>query len=267
MCNAFSCICPEVGEVVWKLGTDSHSDLIREAGLRDDTNDPKHMTFAKIEITPDNNDYRKPDKWTLHIDETITPAWWNKAYEASCWDAHKAWCKQLYKILDVDKVIVNPFKDVKPPKKIGKKHIKLLRKWDSVWASVRASVGASAGDSAGDSVWDSVGASVRASAWDSVGASVRASVRANVWDSVWASAWDSVWASVWAQVGSLYNIPRDQWKYCEKLTGKGCPFQSAVDLWNLGLVPSFDGKTYRLHGGPKAEVMFEIGVKELKEYK
>jgi len=85
-------------------------------GFRDDANDPKHMTFAKIEITPDNKDYRKPDKWTLHIDENITPSWWSPAYEAACLDAHKAWCKQLYKIFDTKKEIANPFK-IKPPKK------------------------------------------------------------------------------------------------------------------------------------------------------
>ena len=223
MCNAFSCICPEVGEVVWKLGMDSHAELIKKVGFRDDTNNPQNMTFAKIEITPDNKDYRKPDKWTLHIDETITPTWWNKAYEAACWDAHKEWCNQLYKILDTKKEIVNPFTKIKPPKKILKKHIKMLQR--------SASVG------------------------DSVGASV------------WASVWASVRASVWASVGSLFDIPRDQWKHCEKLTGQGYPFQDSVDLWNLGLVPSFDGKVWRLHGGPKAEVLFEIGAKELKEYK
>jgi len=215
MCKAFSCICPEVGEVIWKLGMDSHVDLISKAGLKDDTNDSNHLTFAKIEITPNNRDYRHPDKWTLHIDESITPSWWSKGYEAACWDAHNAWCRQLYKILDIKKEVVNPFKDVKPPKKITEKHIKLLQKWDSVGSSV------------GSSVWD----------------------------------------SVWASVGSLFDIPRDQWKYCEKLTGQGYPFQSAVDLWKLGLVPSFDGKVWRLHGGPKAEVLFKIGVDELREYK
>ena len=25
------------------------------------------------------------------------------------------------------------------------------------------------------------------------------------------------------------------------------PFQPCIDLWNLGLVPSFDGTTWRLH--------------------
>jgi len=319
MCKAFSCICPEGGAVIWKLGVDSHAELIHKAGLRDYTSDPKHMTFAKIEITPNNGDYHKPDKWTLHIDESITPTWWSTGYEAYCWDAHQAWCQQLYKILDTKKEIVNPFKDVKPPKKIGKKHIKLLQKqdsvWASVWASVRASVGDSVWDSVRDSVWDSVwdsvrdsvGDGVRNSVWGSVRGSVRASVRASVGDSVWgsvrdnvgdsvwgsirasvgdsvgdgirASVWDSVrdsarhsvrdsvWDSIWIQIGSLFNIPRGTWQSCEKLTDQGYPFQSCVDLWNLGLVPSFDGRVWRLHGGPKVAVLFEIGGDKLRKYK
>ena len=34
-------------------------------------------------------------------------------------------------------------------------------------------------------------------------------------------------------------------------------FQAVVDLWNKGLVPSFDGKVWRLHGGPDGKVLWE----------
>jgi len=103
-----------------------------------------------------------------------------------------------------------------------------------------------------------VGDSVRASVWDSVWASVRASV----WDSVRASVWDSVWASV----GSHFTIPRADWKYTEKIKTKGYPFQSAVELWKIGLVPSFDGKIWRLHGGKDAKVLFEISAVKLRKW-
>jgi hypothetical protein len=153
---------------------------------------------------------------------------------------------------------------------------------DSVWVnvrdSVRDSVGASVWDSVRDSVRDSVGASVGDSVWVSVGASVGASVRDSVWvsvrDSVGASVWDSVWDSVWVSVrdsvgnsvgasvrasvwvsvrdsvgvyiGSLFNI----WN-------GGYKFQPAVDLWKRGFVASFDGKTWRLHSGKKAKIVYE----------
>jgi len=126
----------------------------------------------------------------------------------------------------------------------------MLKQWASVSASVSASVWASVSASVG--VWDSVWASVSAS----VGTSVRASVSARG---------ASVGDSVWAYVGSLFpNITR--WKYAGCFTASGgviahepgiYPFQSAANLWRRGLVPSYDGKQWRLHSGPTAEIVWE----------
>ena len=93
--------------------------------------------------------------------------------------------------------------------KVYKKDIELLEKWDSVR----------------DSVWDSVRDSVGDSVWDSVGDSVRDSVR--------------------AYISSFFNL--EKWKYIEHKKGVN-PFQSAIDLWERGLVPSYDGEIWRLHG-------------------
>jgi len=102
-------------------------------------------------------------------------------------------------------------------------------------------------------------ASVRDSVWDSVEASVGASVGASVWDSVWDSVGDSVWASVWdsvgAYIGSLFPAIT-KWEYVNHTPGV-YPFQSAVDLWRRGLVPSYSGGVWRLHSGPKAEIVWE----------
>ena len=35
------------------------------------------------------------------------------------------------------------------------------------------------------------------------------------------------------------------------------PFQPAIDLWEMGYVPSFDGKTWRLHAGKDARIVWE----------
>lgn len=110
---------------------------------------------------------------------------------------------------------------------------KLLQEWRKVRASVV----------------DSVMASILASVWGSVLVSVRASVvdsvRVSVWASVGASDWDSVWDSVWAYISSLFtNIKK--WKYVNHEDGVN-PFKSCIDLWKGGYVPSFDGKTWRLH--------------------
>jgi hypothetical protein len=109
-------------------------------------------------------------------------------------------------------------------KEVTQNDLKLLKKWDSVWASV--------GDSVGASVWDSV--------WDSVG------------DSVWASVWASVWDSVWAYTATFVDT---KYKYNLK---------PAQELWNKGLVGSFDGNAWRLHGA-NGKVLKEITREELKK--
>jgi len=190
------------------------------------------------------------------------------------------------------KEIVHPFelKKTKP----NKHDIKQLKKWDSVRDSVgdsvrdsvrgsvgypgRDSVGDSVRGSVGNSIWDSVGGSVRNSIWGSVGASVGNSI----WDSVGGSVWDSVgnsvrnsiWysvrASVWDSIGaytsSFTDLKRNQWQYTEniKTTDKN-PFNPCIKLWEKGLVPSFDGKIWRLHSGKNADIVFEITKKELEK--
>jgi hypothetical protein len=137
---------------------------------------------------------------------------------------------------------VHPFEVNPMPLEDAKK---LLEEWKKVRGSDRYSVWNSVWDSVMDSVrasiWDSVMDLVWASIWDSVGASVRASVMASVGASVMASIWDSVGA----YVSSLFpNIKK--WKYINHKEGVN-PFKSCIDLWKGGYVPSFDGKTWRLH--------------------
>jgi hypothetical protein len=63
---------------------------------------------------------------------------------------------------------------------------------------------------------------------------------------------------VWAYTGSFFLLPREAWKYTEKIETEGYPFQPCVTLWEQGLVPSFDGKTWRLHGGKDdAKILYE----------
>ena len=156
-----------------------------------------------------------------------------------------------------DKMDWNYFEGCYPidPRKINvpfdrEKALSLLRAWSSVK------------DSVGASVWDSVWASVWASVWDSVIASVWDSVIASVWDSVIASVGDSVWYSVSAYVSSLFpNITK--WLYIDHEEGTN-PFQPGVDLWMMGLIPSFDGKVWRLHKGKKMGVVLEISKEDLE---
>jgi len=131
--------------------------------------------------------------------------------------------------------------------------------WDSVMDSARDSVGYSVRDSVGNSVENSVGNSVGNSVWNSVMDSAR--------DSVGYSVWDSVWDFVRAYTGSFFGLKRKDWKYTSKIRTTDYPFRSAVTLWEMGLVPSFDGEIWRLHGGKNAEVLFQISQKDLKKWK
>jgi hypothetical protein len=231
MCKAFSCIVTEDCHARWKFGVDGHEDIVQAFGLKDDG-----VSFARVEIAPANGLYLTPDEWVFKIDEQSKPKWWNPAHEAEARGAWTDWKKRLDKIL-IYKPIIHPFRDIAPPKKITKKHLAQLKQW----ASVRASVWASVWDSVGDGVW----------------ASVRASVRDGVWDSVWDSVGASVRDSVGAYTGTFFKLPLKSWLYTENIKAKGYPFQPAADLWGMGLIPSFDGKKWRLHGGPKGKVLWE----------
>ena len=90
-----------------------------------------------------------------------------------------------------------------------------------------------------------------------------ASVRDSVWDSVGASVWASVWASVRDSVGAYLSsfFQLDEWKDIEHEHGVN-PFQPCIDLWAAGLVPSFDGKKWRLHSGKKAAIVYKQGEKD-----
>ena len=138
------------------------------------------------------------------------------------------------------KPIMNPL-ELPKVEQVTDEQIGWLKEWNSVMALVGASVRDSVWDSVGASVWASVRASVWASVRDSVWDSVRDSVGASVWDSVW----DSVRSSIRAYISAFFNI---KYEY---------DFSSAVKLWEAGLVPSFDGTTWRLHSGEKADVVYE----------
>lgn len=69
--------------------------------------------------------------------------------------------------------------------------------------------------------------------------------------------WDSVGDSVGAYTGTFFLLPRDAWKYTENVKTDEYPFLPLVKLWEQGLVPSFDGKKWRLHGGEDAMILWK----------
>ena len=70
------------GDIIYDLNTTSYEDLIEKAGVVDDTTDTDELSFVKIAISP-NNDVFSED-WSLKIDQSIEPNWFNEEYERKC---------------------------------------------------------------------------------------------------------------------------------------------------------------------------------------
>jgi hypothetical protein len=213
---------------------DSHSLICKHYKLDEDKCNkyefnPLRKIFKTDDLHSQVNDVAQAEEWVRQLD-------------------FKKVCEPL-----VIKNIVNPFA-LPEVTEITPEMIELLKQWnsvrDSVWASVRDSVRASVWTSVRDSVWasvrDSVWASVRDSVRASVWTSVRDSVGASVGDSVGASVGASVWDSVWAYISSFFAI---EYKH---------DYSSCVKLWEMGLVPSYDGTAWRLHTGKNAKVVYEM---------
>jgi hypothetical protein len=73
---------------------------------------------------------------------------------------------------------------------------------------------------------------------------------------LWASVGDSVWASVGASVVAyISTFFAIEYEY---------DLSPAIRLWERGIVASFDGKTWRLHSGKDAQVIYQINKEELE---
>ena len=136
------------------------------------------------------------------------------------------------------KPIVNPF-IISRSDEVSEQEIKLLDEWIKVNELVN------------DSVMKSVDDSVRDCADDSVRDCARNFVDRSVWASIW---WDIDY-SVLGYISSFFILK--SWKGFNHLPKNQNPFQSGIDLWEAGLVPSFNGKTWRLHSGKTAKIVYE----------
>ena len=59
-----------------------------------------------------------------------------------------------------------------------------------------------------------------------------------------------------AYVSSFFDLKN--WKHIDHKEGEN-PFQPYIDLWELGLIPSFNGKTCRLHNMTNdGKVIYEL---------
>lgn len=219
--------------------TDSHTSICAIYGLDEDkTNKWEYNVFDKV-LSKDqintSNDYEQVYQKVTSLDfKNIVP--------------------EL-----IIKPIINPFRDIAKVETVTQEQIQLLNNWAAVWAAVSASVWDTVRDTVGDFMGESVWDSVRACVWDTMRDSTAVDVWYSVSDSVRPSVWnsmrDSVWASVSAYFSSFFKLK--EWKYTNNEPFIN-PFQSGIELWEMGLVPSFDGKIWRLHSGKNADIVYEM---------
>ena len=211
-----------------EVEVDSHSTIAKHFGLNEDI-------CNKYEYNCFTSKFRV-DQINSEVDDSLQAEEW----------VRKLGFKKVIEPLII-KPIVHPF-ELPKVEMVTDEHIEWLKQWIPVRFYMRdfgeSSVRASVRDSVWNSVWNPV--------WDSVRASVWASVRASVWASVRASVWASVGDSARAYVSSFFSIKYDY------------DFTPCVKLWEAGLVPSFDGTTWRLHSGKNADVVYEWKVMEVK---
>ena len=184
------------------------------------------------------------DRWSKYEYNPLTKEFTvDQGVEGHDHEAAENWVQHLNFKTVVEPLVIKKIRNplTGSAKKVTDKEIALLDQWIKVRDSIRISVW----DSIRDSVGDSVGALVRGSVWYSVSNSVWYSVSDSVRDSIGDSVWDSIWNLTWAYISSFFKIQYEH------------DFSSAVKLWNAGFVPSFDEKTWRLHSGKKAEIVYE----------
>jgi hypothetical protein len=75
MCQPASMIIRKGQRPYWSPNTESHTELVKELGLRDDTLDPQ---FVRVEIGPTNGDMNTPlDKWQYRLEQDLRPDWYD----------------------------------------------------------------------------------------------------------------------------------------------------------------------------------------------
>jgi len=81
MCNFLSAVLMKNGDLIWDIATDSHSDLVSMAGLKD--TELLHRPFVRVEYAPpDKRDRANIDKYTLRVDERGTlPDWCDESLQ------------------------------------------------------------------------------------------------------------------------------------------------------------------------------------------
>jgi hypothetical protein len=116
-------------------------------------------------------------------------------------------------------------------------------------------------DAVGDGVITEVRLGVVERIWDDLSDKIRDRLEGQLAARSWNKVRDYLGDCLLAYIGGLF--PNIKNRYGEKKLGAN-PWRPLLTLWYAGYVPSFDGKTWRLHAGKKAEVVFQFDKKEVQ---
>jgi hypothetical protein len=222
----------------------------RKAHLKEDC-DSHTVVLTHFKVPP-----KMQDKWSKYEYNPITKKFTvDQGREGHDHEAAENFARALnFKdIVEplIIKDIVNPL--TKKRRKPTQRTIDELHSWIAVWSAVGGAVWSAVGGAVGGTVWSAVRDAVRDAVWDAVRDAVGDAVGGAVWDAVGGAVWGAVGGAVGGAVrgavrgyvSSFFDV-----RY-------SFDFSSCVKLWNTGYVPSFDGKVWRLHSGPKMAIVYE----------
>jgi len=159
---------------------------------------------------------------------------------------------------------INPVNPLKVPMpSVSQKHLTWLREWALVERQFRwsfdSTIRMSLSDDDSGFAYHAVRFTLGGTLYGEVWIAVLCAFDDATEDNVFITVKDSVFDVCSAYTGYLFEPVVEKWKSCpgEDEGLNDYPFQSAVELWKEGLVPSFDGKVWRLHGGYKADILWE----------
>jgi len=156
---------------------------------------------------------------------------------------------------------IHPLK-INPPRKIGRRHIKLLRKWHKAVTEVGFP---------SRRIWAVLGREgydmIRIQAWRNFRIQVlegdgglesnwKKAMKSRIEGAAWGLAYGDICEVGAAYIGHIFHPVIEDWGAKGYKAGE-YPYQAGVDLMKMGLVPTFDGKIWRLNGGLMCEVLWE----------
>lgn len=209
---------------------DSHSSICKYYRLNEDIcNKYEYNPFTKI---------FKIDKINSDVDDRIQAEDWAKNLNF----------KKIVESLII-KNIKNPLIDLPNNKYLNNDIIMLLKNWESVQHTVRRYMDHYLTKQVGSSVKDSVYDYLRCFLFFPVYDIISAKIGNGDY------IWDSILNSVIAYKGSFFDV-----KY-------NIGVESLIKLWDMGYVPSFDDKIWRLHSGQNGDIVFEIKQSDLLNFR